>query len=316
MLMPAIYFFGSHLSAPLYPGTVLITQMSPSDLWSTLRPSHGRRRGGGCRAHHIITNRAHYPWSVDAGLRNIGNKSEAPSARPSRIEHDLPPSVVFGGSLLLILLMFLFLEFKPVPGAQVGALANFAAALLVVIFGFLFVTVSARIVGIVGSSASPVSGMTIATLMATAAIFLVKGWTAPAFGALAITIGGVVCIAASNAGDTSQDLKTGYLIGATPWKQQLAIMVGVIVSIFSVGVTLNAMNNGLEQFQRLQRPIAFSLDQLPDGVQNQGQFKRDHITLTSTQRRQPNKRRTLRHKAVCVAELHRINHARRWQVPL
>ena len=82
--------------------------------------------------------------------------------------------------------------------------------------------------------------------MATAAIFLVKGWTAPAFGALAITIGGVVCIAASNAGDTSQDLKTGYLIGATPWKQQIAIMIGVIISIFSIGATLNAMNKGLE----------------------------------------------------------------------
>jgi uncharacterized oligopeptide transporter (OPT) family protein len=123
--------------------------------------------------------------------------------------------------------------------------------------------------------------MTIATLMATAAIFLVKGWTAPAFGALAITIGGVVCIAASNAGDTSQDLKTGYLIGATPWKQQLAIMVGVIISIFSIGATLNAMNNGLEQFQRLQRPIALSLDRLPDGVQNKGQFKRQRIMLSA-----------------------------------
>jgi uncharacterized oligopeptide transporter (OPT) family protein len=215
------------------------------------------------------------------GLRSIGKKDGAAKTAPSRIEHDLPPSVVFGGSLLLIALMFLFLEFKPVPGAQVGALANFAAALLIVLFGFLFVTVSARIVGIVGSSASPVSGMTIATLMATAAIFLVKGWTAPAFGALAITVGGVVCIAASNAGDTSQDLKTGYLIGATPWKQQVAIMVGVIVSIFSIGVTLNAMNRGLEQFQRLQKPVVFSLDQLPDGVQNQGPFKRDRITLTS-----------------------------------
>src|SRR5579859_2542642 len=148
--------------------------------------------------------------------------------------------------------MFVFLQFHPVPGAQVGPLANIAASLLVVVFGFLFVTVSARIVGIVGSSASPVSGMTIATLMATSAIFLVKGWTAPAFGALAITIGGVVCIAASNAGDTSQDLKTGYLIGATPWKQQVAVMVGVIVSVFAIGPTLSAMNKGFESFQRLQ----------------------------------------------------------------
>src|SRR6202043_1277575 len=168
----------------------------------------------------------------------------------SRTEHDLPPSVVIGGSVVLVVLMFLFLEFKPVPGAQVGWLANAMASLLVVVFGFLFVTVSARIVGIVGSSASPVSGMTIATLMATSAIFLVKGWTAPAFGALAITIGGIVCIAASNAGDTSQDLKTGYLIGATPWKQQLAVMAGVIISVFSIGATLNAMNSGLETFER------------------------------------------------------------------
>jgi len=189
--------------------------------------------------------------------------------------------VVFGGSGLLIVLMFLFLQFKPVPGAYVGPLANLAAALLIVVFGFLFVTVSARIVGIVGSSASPVSGMTIATLMATAAIFLVKGWTAPAFGALAITIGGVVCIATSNAGDTSQDLKTGYLIGATPWKQQLALMIGVIVCIFSVGFTLNLMNVGLEQFQWMQKPVALSLAQLPGGVQNKGQFTRDSVSLSS-----------------------------------
>ena len=282
VLMPAIYFFGSHLSTPLYPGTVLITQMSPSDLWRTyVRPMGA----GAVAAAGLITLLRTAPTIFGAlaqGLRSIGNKSTAAKTRPSRIEHDLPPSVVFGGSLLLILLMFLFLQFKPIPGAQVGALANLSAALLVVVFGFLFVTVSARIVGIVGSSASPVSGMTIATLMATAAIFLVKGWTAPAFGALAITIGGVVCIAASNAGDTSQDLKTGFLIGATPWKQQLAIMVGVIVSIFSIGATLNAMNKGLESFQRLPKPIVFALDHLPDGVQNNGNFSSsDRITLTS-----------------------------------
>jgi putative OPT family oligopeptide transporter len=282
VLMPAIYFFGSHLSAPLYPGTVLITQMSPSDLWRTyVRPMGA----GGVAAAGLITLLRTLPTIVGALTQGFKKKpgsagSREASARPARTEHDLPPAVVFGGSLLLILLMFLFLQFKPIPGAQVGSLANIAAALLVVLFGFLFVTVSARIVGIVGSSASPVSGMTIATLMATAAIFLVKGWTAPAFGALAITIGGVVCIAASNAGDTSQDLKTGYLIGATPWKQQIAIMIGVIVSIFSIGATLNAMNKGLETFQRLPKPIAFSLAHLPDGVQNNGYFTRDRITLT------------------------------------
>jgi len=281
VLMPAIYFFGSHLSTPLYPGTVLITQMSPSDLWRTyVRPMGA----GAVAAAGLITLLRTLPTIAGAltqGFKKTGTGKTA-AAQPSRIEHDLPPIVVFGGSLLLILLMFLFLEFKPIPGAQVGVLANLAAALLVVVFGFLFVTVSARIVGIVGSSASPVSGMTIATLMATAAIFLVKGWTAPAFGALAITIGGVVCIAASNAGDTSQDLKTGYLIGATPWKQQIAIMIGVIISIFSIGATLNAMNKGLETFQRLPKPIAFSLDHLPDGVQNSGNFTQDRITLAKS----------------------------------
>jgi uncharacterized oligopeptide transporter (OPT) family protein len=162
--------------------------------------------------------------------------------------------VVIVGSLLIVAFMFIFLEFKPVPGAFVGWAANLAASLLVIVFGFLFVTVSSRIVGLVGSSASPVSGMTIATLMATAAIFLVQGWTAPAFGALAITIGGVVCIAASNSGDTSQDLKTGYIIGATPRLQQIALMIGVVVSTVVIGFTLNLMNTGLQEFHAASQP--------------------------------------------------------------
>ncbi len=286
VLMPAIYFFGSHLSSPIYPGTTLISNMTPSDLWSTyVRPMGA----GAVAASGLITLLRTAPTILSAlteglgsmGKNRAGKKSGSVPAKAIRTERDLPMSVVLGGSALLIVLMWAFLQFHPVPGAQVGALANLAAALLVVVFGFLFVTVSARIVGIVGSSASPVSGMTIATLMATAAIFLVRGWTAPAFGALAITIGGIVCIAASNAGDTSQDLKTGFLIGATPWKQQLAIMIGVIVSLFSIGITLNAMNTGLETFQRMTQPIAFSLSALPDGVQNEGGFKREHISLTS-----------------------------------
>lgn len=282
VLMPAIYFFGAHLTAPIYPGTVLIREMSPSDLWIT----YVRPMGAGAVAMAgLITLLRTLPTIAGAlaeGIRTMGRKSDAVREKHLRTEHDLPMSVVLGGSALLVALMFVFLQFHPVPGAQVGAVANFVAALLVVVFGFLFVTVSARIVGIVGSSASPVSGMTIATLMATSAIFLVRGWTAPAFGALAITIGGIVCIAASNAGDTSQDLKTGYLIGATPWKQQMAVMIGVIVSVFSIGATLNAMNAGLETFQRLPKPIAFSLAALPDGVQNEGMFPRDHLTLTQT----------------------------------
>jgi putative OPT family oligopeptide transporter len=280
VLMPAIVFFGKHLPGPLYPGVVPIAQMSPSDLWSTyVRPMGA----GAVAASGLITLLRTAPTIVSAltsGFAKMGLKKGAAVSKPLRTENDIPMSVVIGGSLVLILLMFLFLEFKPVPGAQVGWLANLAASLLVVVFGFLFVTVSARIVGIVGSSASPVSGMTIATLMAVAAIFLVKGWTAPAFGALAITIGGMVCIAASNAGDTSQDLKTGFLIGATPWKQQVAVMVGVIVSVFSIGATLNAMNKGLESFQQMPVARSISLAALPDGVSNQGNFKRDHVSVT------------------------------------
>lgn len=279
VLMPAIVFFGKHLSGPLYPGTVPISQMDPSALWKTyVRPMGA----GAVAASGLITLLRTAPTIVGAltsGFAKMGKSRGAAAAKPSRTEHDMPMSVVAGGSVLLVALMFAFLEFKPVPGAQVGALANLAASILVVIFGFLFVTVSARIVGIVGSSASPVSGMTIATLMATAAIFLVKGWTAPAFGALAITIGGIVCIAASNAGDTAQDLKTGYLVGATPWKQQVAVMFGVVISTVAIGFTLNAMNKGLENFQRLPQPRAISLSALPEGVQNQGQFMRDTIKL-------------------------------------
>lgn len=279
VLMPAIVFFGKHLAGPLYPGVVPIAQMSPSELWSTyVRPMGA----GAVAASGLITLLRTAPTIVSAltsGFAKMGMKKGAVRERPLRTENDIPMSVVVGGSVLLIVLMFLFLEFKPIPGAQVGWLANLSAALMVVVFGFLFVTVSARIVGIVGSSASPVSGMTIATLMAVAAIFLVKGWTAPAFGALAITIGGMVCIAASNAGDTSQDLKTGFLIGATPWKQQVAVMVGVIVSVFSIGATLNAMNKGLESFQQLPTARTLSLAALPDGISNQGHFTRDHVSV-------------------------------------
>jgi putative OPT family oligopeptide transporter len=283
VMMPAIHFFGRGLT--IYPGTSPIDGMSPSVLWKTyVRPMGA----GAVAAAGLITLLRTAPTIISAlseGIKSIraSNASDKPaSSQPLRTAHDLPMSVVIGGSVLLLILIVAFLQFHPVPGAQVGLFANIAASLLVLVFGFLFVTVSARIVGIVGSSASPVSGMTIATLMATCAIFLVKGWTAPAFGALAITIGGIVCIAASNAGDTSQDLKTGYLIGATPWKQQAALMAGVIICTFSIGATLNAMNNGLESFQRLATPITITPAMYADGVQDKGAFTRDRFTLLSS----------------------------------
>lgn len=264
VLMPLLYFFGKNVATPIYPGTIPISQMGPSDLWSTyIRPMGA----GAVAAAGLITLFKTLPTIIGAlrsGFKNMRRTNAADSAAPLRTEHDLSMGVAVWGSIGLIVLMFLFLYFKPVPGAQVGLLANLGAALLVVLFGFLFVTVSSRIVGLIGSSANPISGMTIATLMATSAIFLVSGWTAPAFGALAITIGGVVCIASAEAGDTSQDLKTGYLVGATPIKQRFAFLIGITVSTIAIGVTLNLMNQGLQEFR--EAPRAWNITASHPGV--------------------------------------------------
>ena len=253
VVMPLIYFFGKDLPHPVYPGQVPIAAMGPSDLWAAYIKPMG---AGAVAAAGLITLLKTLPtiWSaLTEGIRTM-RPGAVERSQPIRTEDDLTMRVVLIGSVLIVACMFIFLEFKPVPGAFVGWAANLAASLLVVVFGFLFVTVSSRIVGLVGSSASPVSGMTIATLMATAAIFLVQGWTAPAFGALAITIGGVVCIAASNSGDTSQDLKTGYIVGATPRLQQIALIIGVVVSTVVIGFTLNLMNTGLQEFHAMAKP--------------------------------------------------------------
>jgi putative OPT family oligopeptide transporter len=254
VLMPLIYFFGKNIATPVYPGTIPISAMGPSQLWSTyIRPMGA----GAVAAAGLITLIKTLPTIIGAltsGFKNLRSGSAATKAKPIRTEDDLSMGVVVIGSLLIVACMFCFLQFKPVPGAYVGWAANLAAALLVVVFGFLFVTVSSRIVGLIGSSANPISGMTIATLMATSAIFLVKGWTTPAFGALAITIGGVVCIAAANAGDTSQDLKTGYIVGSTPRLQQIALMIGVVVSTVAIGLTLIMMNSALQEFHATPQP--------------------------------------------------------------
>lgn len=252
VIMPLIYFFGKTISGPVYPGTIPIAQMGPSELWSTyIRPMGA----GAVAAAGLITLLRTLPTIVNAltaGMKNLRG-SEVSKGKPSRTEDDLTMRTVVIGSVLLVVFTFLFLQFKPVPGAYVGVVPNILAALLIVFFGFLFVTVSSRIVGLIGSSANPMSGMAIATLMATCAVFLVRGWTAPAFGALAITIGGTVAIAAANAGDTSQDLKTGFLIGATPRLQQIALMIGVVVSTVAIGFTLNLMNTGLQHFDAAPR---------------------------------------------------------------
>jgi len=252
------------MATAIYPGTVPIAQMSPADLWRTyVRPMGA----GAVAAAGLITLLKTMPTIVSAlqaSVKQLGRSSDKRERSTLRTEDDLPLSVTVGGSVLLILMMWGFLTFKPVPGAQTSLLANIVASIFVVIFGFLFVTVSSRITGLIGSSANPVSGMTIATLMATSAIFLALGWTAPAFGALVLTIGGVVCIASANAGDTSQDLKTGFLLGATPKAQQIALLIGVTISTFAVGYTLTGMNKGLEEFRPLTKQV--DINHLPPGV--------------------------------------------------
>ena len=154
-----------------------------------------------------------------------------------RTSEDLPISLVLFGSVGLILIMA-FLPF--LPGTFGGRLL---LGVLIIVFGFFFVTVASRIVGLIGTSSNPVSGMTIATLMATCLLFVGIGWTGDVYQPMALCVGGMVCIAAANAGATSQDLKTGYLVGATPRWQQIGLLIGVVVAALVIGLTVKVLDN-------------------------------------------------------------------------
>jgi len=255
VLMPAIKFFGEGLATPLYPSTIPIRDMSPGQMWE----NYIRPMGAGAVAMAgLITLTKTLPTIVNAlrsGIKDVRAQQAGIAAAGGRLDRDLSMQWVLLGSGAIIVAMWLMLTFNPIAGARTSGLENLVASFFVVLFGFLFVTVSSRICGLIGTSANPVSGMTIATLMATCAMFLAMGWTAPAYSALAITIGGVVCVAAANAGATSQDLKTGFLVGATPYRQQVALMIGVMVSVFVIGGTLMLMNFGLSEFRPVQRPL-------------------------------------------------------------
>jgi OPT family oligopeptide transporter len=165
-------------------------------------------------------------------------KNRVADAAVVRTEHDLSLKVVGLGSLALIVLMAVL---PNVPGE--GFFSKLLIGVLVIIFGFFFVTVSSRIVGIIGSSNNPISGMTIATIMGTALVFIGVGWTGKVFEPMALVVGSMICIAAANAGATSQDLKTGYIVGATPRYQQLALFIGVVVSSLVIGFTVLFLDN-------------------------------------------------------------------------
>src|SRR2546428_500784 len=155
---------------------------------------------------------------------------------------------VLGGIIVLLLAIMI------VP--QLNLRGNLVGALLIVAFGFLFVTVSSRLTGEIGSSSNPISGMTVATLLLTCLVFLIIKWTAPPYFVTALSIGGIVCVAASNGGTTSQDLKTGFLVGATPKYQQIAILVGALTSALALGPILLTMN----QSGMVYAPVAESSD--------------------------------------------------------
>jgi len=248
VLVPLISIVGDALPTVLRPGMgdLLISQMSANQI----RLGYARYIGAGAvAAAGLITLLRTLPTIVAAFKESFGALADIRAGRaPARTERDIPITYVIGGSLVLVLIVAVLPQ---LPGTFPGTLLM---GLLVVVFGFFFVTVSSRIVGIIGSSSNPVSGMTIATLMATCLIFVSIGWTGEVYQALALSVGGIVCISAANAGATSQDLKTGYIVGATPVSQQLGLIVGVAASAFAVGWTLKTLDASM-QFQGVAHAI-------------------------------------------------------------
>jgi putative OPT family oligopeptide transporter len=235
VLIPAIKYFGGGWVTPLAPETThLIKDMSVSQIQKGYILYIG---AGAVAAGGIISLFRSLPviWSgLKGGLADLRRSGTAANDNAPRTDQDLSMKFVLGGIIALLVVIMI------VP--QLNLRFNLLGAILIIAFGFLFVTVSSRLTGEVGSSSNPISGMTVATLLLTCLVFLIIGWTAPPYFVTALSIGGIVCIAASNGGTTSQDLKTGFLVGSTPKYQQIAILVGALVSAIALGPILLAMN--------------------------------------------------------------------------
>ncbi|MDQ2822517.1 MAG: oligopeptide transporter, OPT family [Pseudomonadota bacterium] len=232
LLIPMIKFFGDLLTVPLSPGTMLIRDMTPNDIRSAyvLYIGAGAVATGG-----LISLARSMPtiWNgLKGGLAGIKLGRGAPEAN-LRTDQDIPLKWVVVGCLGIIAVISLATPLH----------MNFLGALLILVFGFLFSTVSSRLTGEVGSSSNPISGMAVATLLFTCLIFLLMGWTGGKYYVTALSVGAIVCIAASNAGTTSQDLKTGYLVGSTPRYQQYAILAGALASALVLGPILLKLND-------------------------------------------------------------------------
>jgi putative OPT family oligopeptide transporter len=243
VLIPMVSFFGAGYTQPLFPvlpGGPLISEMSAGqvqDLYIRYIAAGAVATGG------IISLVRALPTIIGAfksSMGNFGGGAGGDGEGVPRTERDMPMTFVLGGVGVLALAIFLWLNLYGSPGSGFGM--NVLSAILVIVFGFFFATVSSRITGEIGSSSNPISGMTIATILLTSLIFLLLGMGGVDSRVLALSVGAVVCIAASNAGTTSQDLKTGFLVGGTPAKMQWGLMVGATTSALLIAWTLSYLN--------------------------------------------------------------------------
>jgi putative OPT family oligopeptide transporter len=235
VLIPLITFLGDSLSVIVAPGKKLISEMSAAEIWNNYIRYIG---AGAVTFSGVVTLIRSLPTIISAFKDSFADLKQSRSnsgTEKIRTEKDIPLVFVIAGSIVLVLFMAI------IPSIP----ANLISAIMIVIFGFFFVTVSSRIVGLIGSSSNPISGMTIATLMATSLIFVGMGWTGDLYQPIALVVGSIVCIAAANAGATSQDLKTGYIVGATPVKQQIGLIIGVLASVIVIGLTLLLLESTL-----------------------------------------------------------------------
>lgn len=261
VLIPLIYLFGDQAAAPIYPETAsLIRDMAPGAIWSRYIRYIG---AGGVAFAGIFSLIKSIPIilsSFKAGFSSLGkNKADE---NELRTQQDLPMSTILIGSAILVVLITIVLKgaIFPTLGTAVGA------SFLIVLFGFFFVTVSSRIVGLLGSSSNPISGMTIATLLLTCVIFILADLSnMPNVKVAILTVGAFVCIAAAIAGDTSQDLKTGFLIGATPKYQQIGEFFGVIASGLTMGFVMYLLKDAITTGE-LPAPQANLMKLVIDGV--------------------------------------------------
>ena len=268
VIIPAIAYWGDARTAPFFPETVqIIHDMSPRQIWTR----YVRYIGAGAVATAgIVTLIRSIPVMVSSfriGAAQIGERVGSAAESTLRTDNDLPLRFVgFGVLIIAAVLVVVPQVFGAVGGIGIRTIAAFC----VVIFAFFFVTVASRIVGLVGVTSNPTSGMTIAALLGTASIFLLFGWTDALGKAAALTVGCVVAIAASISGDTSQDLKTGYLLGATPRRQQTAELIGVLTSATFVCLTVLALGKGFGfGSTELPAPQATLMKLVIDGVLDQ-----------------------------------------------